>query len=162
MNKKILILVLVALGGIAFAESYKFLPSGNGVQRLSDGAFIPFSLGNKDYSDYQAWVSSGNVTQAADPPPTPAQILADLRLSALAYLDSTQGPSKAERAFILVLIDELNILRQRDRDRASDVAAATSLADLKTRWAVRSSLADRDVTQVKPAIQNKINSGAAD
>ena len=144
------------------AENYKFLQRSSGVQRLSDGAFIPNDVGNRDWKEYQVWVASGNVTQAADPPSTPAQILADLRVAALTYLDSDQGPSKAERAFILVLIDELNILRQRDRDRSVDVAAATSLANLQTRWAARSALADRDITQVKPAIQAKITSGAAD
>ncbi len=93
---------------------------------------------------------------------TPAGVLSKQRSDALTYLDSPQAPSKAERALILVLIDELNILRGRDRDRSADVAAATTLADLKTRWAARNALADRDITQVKPAIQNKISTGASD
>lgn len=94
--------------------------------------------------------------------PTPAQILSFQRVDALNYLDSPQGSSKAERGLILVLIDELNVLRGRDRDRTADIAVSSSLADLKTRWAARSTLADRDITQVKPAIQNKISSGSAD
>jgi hypothetical protein len=45
----------------------------------------------------------------------------------------------------------LNILRTRDRDRSVDVAAATSLADLKTRWAAQSALNDRTLAQAKAA-----------
>lgn len=66
------------------------------------------------------------------------------------------------RAIASVLVDELNLLRQRDRDRAIDVAASTSLADLKTRWAARSDLADRTLSQAKTALQNAITSGTAD
>lgn len=95
-------------------------------------------------------------------PLTPVQLVALFRALAINLMDSPDPSQKVLRALLLVLIDELNILRQRDRDRSADVAAAASLADLKTRWAARSALADRDITQVKPAIQNKINSGLAD
>jgi len=36
------------------------------VQRLSDGAFIPFDPDNTDYQAYLKWVSEGNVAQPAD------------------------------------------------------------------------------------------------
>jgi hypothetical protein len=32
----------------------------NSVQRLSDGAFIPFDPANTDYQEYLKWVSEGN------------------------------------------------------------------------------------------------------
>jgi len=96
-------------------------------------------------------------------PLTPAQILATARAQAIYSIDTDIGPlGKSLRGLLLVLLDEFNILRQRERDRAADVAAALTLADLKVRWAARSLLNDRDITQVKPAVQNKINGGDAD
>ncbi len=36
------------------------------VQRLSDGAFIPFDKANTDYQEYLEWVAKGNKAMEAD------------------------------------------------------------------------------------------------
>lgn len=97
------------------------------------------------------------------PPLTAAELLALLRSDSIASLTvGKDSISELQRAILLTLLDELNILRQRDRDRSTDIAASTSLADLKTRWAARSALSDRTVSQAETAVQNKISSGGAD
>lgn len=86
--------------------------------------------------------------------------LAAIRTAAKAHMTSSGDIDW--RAVAAIMIDEVNALRQRDRDRADDVAAAVSLADLKARWALRTSLADRTLAQGKTAYNNKVDSGDAD
>lgn len=86
-----------------------------------------------------------------------------LRAKAKALLDATDDRiADALRALVLVLVDEINLLRQRDRDRSVDVAGAATLAALKTAWAARPPLADRTGAQARAAIKSHLDSGDAD
>lgn len=46
---------------------YKKIKNDNDViQRISDGAFIPFSLDNTDYQSYLKWLDEGGIVLPAD------------------------------------------------------------------------------------------------
>lgn len=49
---------------------YKLIP-GNAVQRVADGACIPFDAGNVDYMAYQKWLAAGGVPDPLPVVPTP-------------------------------------------------------------------------------------------
>ena len=60
------------------------------------------------------------------------------------------------KAVVLVLVDEINLLRGWIAGFKAAVAASTSLADLKTRVAATAAMPDRTGAQAKTAIANKV------
>ena len=49
------------------------LPEGKGILRTQDGAYIPDDPKNRDWVDYQKWLSDGNTPLPKDPAPLPTQ-----------------------------------------------------------------------------------------
>jgi hypothetical protein len=84
------------------------------------------------------------------------------RAEATADLNDLAAPNKLLRALLLVLLDELNNIREWLVSFQNQVALATTLADLKTRVATLPAMPDRTAAQARTAIGNKISSGAAD
>jgi hypothetical protein len=142
-------------------------PSGD-VAMIFDGmtqAVVQQMIQNQGFTVDFITQAAYNAYLIANPPPTftPAQILAQERAAAVNVLLTDPSPlAKLIRAAVFGLLDENNLLRQRDNDRAADVAAASTFADLKTRWAARPTFLDRTATQAKTFVQNKVIGGAAD
>lgn len=65
----LILMVIFLVCSVASAEKYRL--TDQGVQRLSDGGYIPADNRNKDWRDYQKWLSEGNKPKAK----TPAAIL---------------------------------------------------------------------------------------
>lgn len=66
--------------------------------------------------------------------------------------------SVTERAAALLMMDEINLLRQWIMSFKVELAAATSLANFQSRVAGLPNLPDRTASQIKPAIRNRIDS----
>lgn len=84
------------------------------------------------------------------------------RTSAVSQLGLSDAQFKLVRALVAMVVEENNTLRDQFTAQAAAIAAATSLADLKARWAALPATPDRTMAQAKNFIQNKINSGAVD
>ena len=90
----------------------------------------------------------------ADQQAAQAAAIAVMR-AAEAQLDNAM---KIEKGVALVTLDELNILRGWLAAYKVEVAAATSLADLKTRVAGLPATPERTVDQLKTSVSNKVES----
>lgn len=100
---------------------------------------------------------------AANPPLTTQQMLEALRTRAAARLSQQEAETEMLiRAVVLTTLDEVNVLRSWLASFKTEVAAASSLADLKTRVAGLPGMGPRTAQQVRTAIGNKIEAGDAD
>jgi len=93
---------------------------------------------------------------------TARQNLRDRIAAKATFATATDDRAKAWRAIVSLLIDELNASRGWIMAFKAAVAAATTLADLKTRVAALSNLPDRTLTQAKAAFAAKIDGGTVD
>lgn len=94
-------------------------------------------------------------------PGTSESNLANREVAKLSF-DSVHGGGKEVRAIFDVLLGEFNILRNWLMSFKSVVAAANSLAELKTAVANLPNLPDRTLGQARNAYRNSIDSGNVD
>ncbi len=92
---------------------------------------------------------------------TARQVISNRTSAATEFLESTPL-GQILRAEALVLIDEINALREWITTFKAATAAATSLANLQTRVAALASMPDRTAAQAKTAIVNKAQDTASD
>lgn len=92
---------------------------------------------------------------AANPPPTAAQLLQQLkdRVNTALNQDDAEDNQKL-RAVALALLAEINTLRDSNSQLLSAIAVATSLADLKTRASALPALPQRTAAQLRSAVLN--------
>jgi hypothetical protein len=86
---------------------------------------------------------------------TDARRATDDRAAALTLLTRSDPTYRLIRGVLLTVMDELNELRRRDRERAADIASATSLADLRNKTAARAALTDRTAAQLRSALSDR-------
>ncbi len=91
-----------------------------------------------------------------------ATVLAARRVATAALATAPDAAAQLVRAELLVTMDELNTLRQWVTTFKAAVAAASTLADLKTRVAALANLPDRTAAQIKPALVARISTPDAD
>lgn len=84
------------------------------------------------------------------------------RSSAQIIIQSASDQGKVLRAEADVLLSEINILREWIASFKTAVAAATTLANLKTGVAALPDMPDRTLAQAKTAILNEISAGTVD
>ena len=84
------------------------------------------------------------------------------RAIAKALLSDPIEHAKLLRALAEITKDEINLLRQWLVSFKAQVAAATTLADLKTRVATLPAMPDRTLAQLKTAMESRLDSGTVD
>lgn len=91
------------------------------VQRLADGACIPFANGNRDYEDYKLWLEEGNIPE---PEFTDEE-----------FLIQSQNKFRAERDSLLAKVDiEINKSEDNGLDSTNLRAYRQALRDSTINW----------------------------
>jgi hypothetical protein len=105
---------------------YKNTPTGNGIFRLSDNAFIPLDESNSDYQAYLEWSEAGGIAQPADVPVLDRKGQARLEL---AQLEQATMMNKGMREFFMVSMQDI-ATRQSEQMAALDPAIIMSPRDI--------------------------------
>lgn len=134
--------VRVGTAGSSATCEIKFKPEATGPQQ----AAAQNALDTFDWSDAAtaAWANLQSRTDAS------------------ALMNTVKAEGKVLRALVLVLIDEINALRQWVAAFKAATAAATNLANLQTRVAGLPNMPDRTLAQAKTAIANTLDAGTVD
>ncbi len=105
-----------------------------GVQRSTDGAFIPPDSGNSDYTAYQTWVADGGVPDPYAPPFTQPLVVSRFQARAALHLagllsavEALMAAPETDMLARLAWADAIEF--RRDSPTLVAMAAALSLTD---------------------------------
>jgi len=84
------------------------------------------------------------------------------RISAIAEMLTIGSQFARDRAIVIAIKDEINLIRQWLTSFKVEVSSSTSLADLKKRVSTLPNMPDRTTAQAKSALNDIITSGEAD
>jgi hypothetical protein len=128
----------------------RFLRFRNGmIARLSDAE-------RKEILDAEAAEAAQRETDAAEAAAQREAEAAEAAAALLALESELDNAERITKGLALTILDALNRLSARIREGDAAVAAATSLADLKTRTAALSAVPDRTAEQLKAAVKAKV------
>lgn len=140
------------------AQALAIDPSLANCTRLADVDVA--TLPARTYREF--WQHNGSAV-TVDAVAAQQTLLTRFRAKAAALIDQVQDTQAAkDRALLLVMMDELNLLRAWVTSFKAAVAASTNLANLQTRVAALNSLPQRTASQIRPAVQGKMTAGDAD
>ena len=110
------------------------LTTSTSIIRLSDNAFIPQALGNRDYREYLEWLDAGNTPEPAPPPPAPGP---DYLAFWDALMVSTVYASIREQSFTSLPMNTLAtefiaLIGDAKAGRANEAAIQASMAAILT------------------------------
>lgn len=154
----------------SIGDTNVFLTDPNNLATLKPGyIYMPNGCGSLPPV---AWkylkIQSGAVVEmaAAEKSAVDAQTLANfdlmVRTSSKKKIDGFEDTPLLLRALADIIKDEINIVRAWTVSFKAEVAAATTLADLKARVATLPTLNARNLAQLKTEIKTRIDSGTID
>jgi hypothetical protein len=131
---------------------------------IADGVELSWNtqtMAKPSESEISAWIaepefSNWYTTHGGDTTLTARQLALD------AVSQELRREYMIDRAIAMVVIDEINSIRQWIMDFKAATAAAASLADFKTKVAALNDMPQRTGAQARAAINNKLSSGSVD